>query len=217
MTTQPITDEHGTVTDEYDDEQLDETAADVENGDEQEQETASAEPADEAPVSSTSSPAAAPAGPRKAEDSTSFDDSDVFIGITLHRVNGHPQGRLVSLCIHNYAETPIVKTYREQELTVTSRLDNLQSAFNSAMQLFFLDLAQRRQKKLAAQAKQRPTPRPAVPSKPTASPVQPPRPAASQPVTNSRPSSPASSTSTQAGKKKEAEKPTSKFQQVSMF
>ena len=134
------------------------------------------------------------ASPPVPEPTNPFDANDVFIGITLHRANGHPQGRLVSVCIHNHSGVPTVRAFREQELSTESRFDNLQHAIQATMQPFLIALLQRK-------------PEP-PPSKPAAlTPI--PRPATTTIKATARP--------VPSSKAKEQARPQSNFEQASMF
>jgi hypothetical protein len=127
MVMQPITDDLGNVIDEYDD------------GKPETPEQAKSE--SPAPVVTT-----------RQEDMTDFDTSDVSIQLMLHRADGDPQGRLVSVIIHNFEGPPIIGTFREAELTEKSRLDSIHKAIYPLMQRFLLDLSGRVQKKLQGAA-----------------------------------------------------------------
>ncbi len=205
----PITDENGTVIDEYDDGRGEEQASEP---------SAPPSPVPAAspppPVQAHVAPAAPTAG--SAEDPTSFEASDVFIGITLHRQDGHPQGRLVSVCIHNFSGIPVVKTFREADLSVKARLDNMQKAIQTTMQPFFLDLSNRRQKKLEQEAKRaQATTRqitPARPAQPPSSSTQ-----ESQKLAPPTSSAAAAQPAAKTAEKKKPERPASKYQQISMF
>src|SRR5579885_214956 len=161
MTLQPVT-QDGKIVDYFDDGYPD--AADVSTsaavvGPEQE-ELAGEEPtATEPEVLAGQPEPAAPAPPLSArapitrEDPTDFDGCDVKIEIMLHRPDGHPQGRLVSVLVHNFSEAVVARVFRERELTKSERLDNLPHAYYSVAQLFLLQLAGLRQKKLEEEAK----------------------------------------------------------------
>jgi len=92
-----------------------------------------------------------PTTPR--EDTTDFDLSDIEIRILLQRTDGDPRGRSVSVVIHNFSGNPVVRDFREEDLTDTARLDAIQRAIYPTMQAFLLELAERKQKKLAEAAK----------------------------------------------------------------
>jgi hypothetical protein len=87
------------------------------------------------------------------EDTTDFDLSDIEIRILLQRTDGDPRGRSVSVVIHNFSGSPIVRDFREADLTDTARLDAIQRAIYPTMQAFLLALAERKQKKLEEEAK----------------------------------------------------------------
>ena len=137
MAMQPITDAQGHIIDEYDDNEPEEAKPDhlIE------------------PSSDITVPEAALPVRVQKEDVTDFDQSDVVIQITLQRADGHPQGRLVSVVIHNFSGQPMIQDYREAELTDKARLDTIQRAIYPVMQRFLLDLAGRKQKKLEEEAK----------------------------------------------------------------
>ncbi|SRR5579884_3108657 len=213
----PITDENGTVIDEYDDgrgeEQASEPSAPPSSVAQASSTVASHVPAAPPPVQAHVAPAT-PAG--SAEDPTSFEASDVFIGITLHRQDGHPQGRLVSVCIHNFSGIPVVKTFREADLSTKARLDNMQKAIQTTMQPFFLDLSNRRQKKLEQEAKRAQATTRQIP------PARPAQPPSSSTQTSQKSAPPTSSAAAaqpaaKTAEKKKPERPASKYQQISMF
>nr|MBA2680378.1 hypothetical protein [Ktedonobacteraceae bacterium] len=148
MAMQPIL-ENGEVVDEYDDDQPEETAKQNNYPQEPvvvlpatESSTATPVPVDvpeEAPTQGA--PAAQPALKMQTEDPTDFDLSDVSIQILLHRADGDPQGRLVSIIVHNFSGAPIIEVFRETELTDKSRLDSIHRAIYPLMQRFLLDLS----------------------------------------------------------------------------
>lgn len=86
-------------------------------------------------------------------DANDFDGSDVCIQILLHRADEHPQGRLVSILIHNFEGQPVIGTFREAELTEKSRLDSIHKAIYPLIQRFLLDLSGRKHKKLEEDAR----------------------------------------------------------------
>ena len=219
MTMQPITDETGEVVDEFDDGH-------------------SESPAEEGPPAPASSAedeegqvvlpeqgaptAPAPAQPTSAarvtkEDPTDFDESDVKIEILLHRADGNPQGRLVSVLIHNFSGPPMAQDFREAELSDKARLDSIQRAIYPVMQRFLLELSARRQKKLEDEAKRAPRAAPAASSQaatttpaklaPATAPAQPPAPASSA-------AAPSTATGAKASEKK---KEGGKYQSIPLF
>jgi len=190
MALQPITNKQGEVIDEYDDGQPNAPAPESHAAHQQEQPPggppvgsvqASAETAPdpttlisqrEPPTSSTQQPASA--GKAEKEDPTDFEQSDVKIEILLHRASGDPQGRLVSVLIHNFSGPPATQDFREADLTDKARLDSVHRAIYPVMQRFLLDLAARKQKKLEEEAKRAPRPAPKAVSSPSSSQAAPP-------------------------------------------
>lgn len=158
----PITDETGEVIDEYDDEQFD--------GPTESDERVPREPASHAPIPSCEpGNAGLSAGSGRVEtlpqhvlpeDTTDFERSDVKIEILLHRSTGDTRGRRVSVLIHNFAASPMAQDFHEADLTENARLDHLERAIYPVVQRFLLELAARKQKKLAEEAKRvsRPVP-----------------------------------------------------------
>ncbi len=166
MAIRPITNEQGEVIDEYDDGQPSAPAPESHAAYQQEQPPGSAPvdsrqvPAETAPdpttlISQREPPASsvqqpASAGKAEKEDPTDFEHSDVKIEILLHRAGGDPQGRLVSVLIHNFSGPPATQDFREADLTDRARLDSIHRAIYPVMQRFLLDLAARKQKAAAA-------------------------------------------------------------------
>lgn len=234
MAIQPITDEEGNVIDEYDDGRealppdakgtatpAKQAVASEVNAAQQEGEAdGHVESASSQPHSSPPQPA--PAAIQK-EDATDFDASDVLIQIMLQRADGHPQGRLVSVVIHNFSGQPIIADYREAELTDQARLDSIQRAIYPVMQRFLLELSGRKQKKLEEEAKRAPrlTPQPAQktvaaqPSSapPSATPTPSPAPT---PKPQISPQAGQNGSGKDGGKKKDNSKQ-SKYQPIPMF
>ena len=200
MTMQPII-EDGKVVDEYDDGLPEETVS---------------APPQETIVPTTDSPPATtvpevstqPIGVQR-EDPSSFDQSDVSIQILLHRTDGGPQGRLVSIIIHNFSGKPVIETFREAELTDKSRLDSIHRAIYPLMQRFLLDLSGRAQQKLQEEAKRAATP---IPPKT----ITPATPTQTTPMQPSSPVSPTSPAQTEPTSKRDNKKK-SKYQTIPMF
>ncbi len=190
MAIQPVTNAQGEVIDEYDDGQPDAPAPESRAAHQQGQppggppvdsRQAPAETAPdpttlisqrEPPASSVQQPVSA--GKAEKEDPTDFEQSDVKIEILLHRAGGDPQGRLVSVLIHNFSGPPATQDFREADLTDRARLDSIHRAIYPVMQRFLLDLAARKQKKLEDEAKRAPRPTPKAVSSPSASQAAPP-------------------------------------------
>ena len=154
MVSQPIINEAGDIVDEY--ELPEESSNDAESESTEGQEHHVGSEAESAPTPSPTPPVVRV----QKEDPTDFDQSDVSIQILLHRVDGDPQGRLVSFIIHNFSGVPLIQDLREAELTDKSRLDSIHKAIYPLMQRFLLDLAGRKQKKLEEEAKRAPKPTP---------------------------------------------------------
>ena len=208
MTRQVITDEDGTVIDEYDDEQSRDEAPSTEESDSQEAGT---------PV---------PAPERNALRAQAFQvpeclaAGDLYIGAIVQQDDGHEDGPLVAVCVHMYDGRPETKAYRAAELSSMSFLDTLQKGLAATMQAYLLADAERRSKKLAEEArraKPRVVPPPAkalegVPSAPSTSPAAPAHTSsAARPTTaaDAQPAAPKTAKPTAATLKK--------YQQVSMF
>ena len=190
MAIQPVTNAQGEVIDEYGDGQLNAPAPESHAARQQEQ------PPGGPPVGSQPTPAEtapdpttlmsqreppghqaqqpASAGKAEKEDPTDFEQSDVKIEILLHRAGGDPQGRLVSVLIHNFSGPPATQDFREADLSDRARLDSIHRAIYPVMQRFLLDLAARKQKKLEEEAKRAPRPTPKAVSSPSASQAAPP-------------------------------------------
>ncbi len=90
-------------------------------------------------------------------DATSFEHGDVAINTMLFSEDGHPQGRLVSIVVHNFGDLRATRDYRAAELTRESLLDNLQQGINVVVQEFLFQLAETKRKKLEVQEKARPS------------------------------------------------------------
>lgn len=204
MTRQVITDENGTVIDEYDDEQS-EAPSSAEESDSQEagipvpvpERTAMKAPAFQVPECLAA--------------------GDLYIGVIVQQDDGHEDGPLVSVCVHMYDGRPETKVYRAAELSSASFLDMLQKALAATMQAYLLADAERRSKKLAEEArraKPRAVPPPAktleggssVPSTSPAAPAQ--APSAARPTT---------AAAAEGAASKPAAATLKKYQQVSMF
>ena len=234
MTLQPVT-EDGQIVDYFDDGHTEASedgadAAPAAVGPERE------EPATDEQAASPAPQPSQPASARKVtqEDPTDFDASDVKIEILLHRADGHPQGRLVSVFIHNFSGTPMAQDFREADLSDKARLDSIHRAIYPVMQRFLLELSARRQKKLEEEAKRAPRPAPAASDQPTTStparvapattPVQQYANAAvvTAPVKSPAPAKHAATASTGSdgavgGKKKDGDKQQGKYQSIPLF
>ncbi|HEU5374540.1 MAG TPA: hypothetical protein VFV38_03790 [Ktedonobacteraceae bacterium] len=106
------------------------------------------------------------------EDATSFERSDIALNILLFREDGHPDGRLVQISVHNFARVNASGTYRARQLTQESSLDQLQQGLSQVVQQFWMRLADAQKKALeaaAATARKRPAVSP-VPHTATSSP-----------------------------------------------
>jgi hypothetical protein len=234
MTLQPVT-EDGQIVDYFDDGHTEASedgaeAASAAVGPERE------EPATDEQAASPTPQPSQPASARKVtqEDPTDFDASDVKIEILLHRADGHPQGRLVSVFIHNFSGTPMAQDFREADLSDKARLDSIHRAIYPVMQRFLLDLSARKQKKLEEEAKRAPRPAPHVsgqaaastPSKVVTAASVPPHanaPSANAALTTST-AKPASTASTEkdaaaveGGKRKDGGKQQGKYQSIPLF
>ncbi len=190
MAIRPVTNELGEVIDEYDDGQPNASAPESHAAHQQGQPPGSPPAGSEqAPVETAPDPATlisqrqppahpaqqpASAGKAEKEDPTDFEQSDVKIEILLHRAGGDPQGRLVSVLIHNFSGPPATQDFREADLSDRARLDSIHRAIYPVMQRFLLDLAARKQKKLEEEAKRAPRPAPKAVSSPSASQATPP-------------------------------------------
>ena len=146
MAMQPII-ESGRIVDEYDDDLSEETSSDY-----PQEQVLESPPEITSPEVSTPT-STEPLPEVQKEDMTSFDQSDIVIQIMLHHADGHPEGRLVSILVHNFAGEPVIETFREAALTEQSRLDCIHRAIYPLMQRFLLDLATRSRKKVEEDAK----------------------------------------------------------------
>jgi len=223
MAIQPITNKQGEVIDEYDDGQPDAPAPESHAAHQQEQPpggppvSSEQAPADTAPdpttlISQREPPASsaqqpASAGKAEKEDPTDFEHSDVKIEILLHRAGGDPQGRLVSVLIHNFSGPPVTQDFREADLTDRARLDSIHRAIYPVMQRFLLDLAARKQKKLEEEAKRAPRPAPKAVSSPSSLQAAPPASTRQQPTPEAE---------KEGGRKKETGKQ-GKYQSIPLF
>jgi hypothetical protein len=82
--------------------------------------------------------------------------NDLFIGITVHHDDGHPQGPLVSLFGRLVPDGEVhVRTFRAAELSQQTFLDNLQKGIAVTMQVHFLAWAEQQRKKLAEEEKRK--------------------------------------------------------------
>jgi hypothetical protein len=170
MTMQPITDDKGLVVDEYDDGKAEQeheqnVSGQLETPGTQQSPSQVASSKADTTLQETSvqmklqapSPTSAV---MRSEDTTDFDASDVLIQIMLQRADGHPQGRLVSVVIHNFSGQPVIQDFREAELTDKARLDSIHRAIYPMMQRFLLELSARKQKKLEEETKRASRPMP---------------------------------------------------------
>lgn len=167
-------------------------------------------------------PAPVPAKVSLLEDPTDFERCDVSVNLLLHRYDGDPKGRLVSVIVHNFSGPPLTQDFREADLTDKSALDNIQQAIFPVMQRFLLELAERRKEKLEAEAKRSSrvatsasAPKPPLSSKPPVPSSLP------QTVQSTTPVQPHTATGKEKGKKDAGTPaPTTSgtaYQQISMF
>lgn len=220
MAKQPII-ENGEIVDEYDDD----PDATQEEGEVAEvvlpdaETVVSPEPEPMLATEAAAVPVAVPR-PLPKEDFTDFTQSDVSIQIVLYREDGDPQGRLVSVIVHNFSPDlpPVIEEFREAQLTDKARLDSIQRAIYPVMQRFLHELAGRKQKKQEEEAKraQRSTPRPAAPTSPSVAPPSA-SPPASPPAPTAAPQPTATPQKGQPAAAKDSGKKKQKYQPIPMF
>lgn len=166
MATVPITDESGTVVDEYEDGTGEDVTEAVEAGDD----AAALHSEQGAPGEEVQSVPAASVGAAPAPSQPWFPPSvlkgDLFLGVTIHDWDGNARGPLVSLCLPRSGGQPVVKTYRAADLTRQHFLDGLQSGIAAAFQAHLLALAEQERKRLEEEAKRKA--RATVPRRPAA-------------------------------------------------
>jgi hypothetical protein len=137
----------------------------------------SSAPTSPSPIAQAKEPKAPGAVPASKEDPLDFDRSTITIVIKLYAQLGepHPDGRRVSIQVHNGSGHPVNKWHRARELSETSELDKLQSGIARTVQRFRLELSRRKQKAWE-QEQQRKASRSGKSFTPPNAPTQPPAP-----------------------------------------